>query len=144
MDITTGGDADVARLAGRSPRTESDGPTRGVTSGTWLGTGGRPPNRARALCGASTAEPPPRRRAPSVDLVMSLGVDGNLALYAAPAVEEVGADERFADEGVPPPDNGSFAYTLCLKGPGVVVLGRECEPGGGVGLLPDMSSGAWP
>lgn len=41
------GDADMARLAGRSPRAESEaaGPVRGVAAGT----GGRPPRRALAL-----------------------------------------------------------------------------------------------
>lgn len=74
------GEAEVARLGCLSPRADRGAwMPRGEIAATW----GRPPKRARALCGASLAAlapvlpfPAVRLRALSVGLVRSLGVAG--------------------------------------------------------------------
>jgi len=132
------GDADIARLTGLSLRADIGAcMPRGVTAGT----GGRPPIRARALCGASPGELLPaavRRRALSVDLVGSLGVMGPLLADAAaptavaralsdppePAVVAADACVRLAPVG----GDASLAKTRCTSEPDVLVEdpGRHC------------------
>mmetsp|Transcript_14366 Transcript_14366/g.39735 ORF Transcript_14366/g.39735 Transcript_14366/m.39735 type:complete len:247 (+) Transcript_14366:221-961(+) len=138
-DSAAGGDADMARLDGRSPRADTgpDGLGRGaavadavVAVGTELRTGCwmarvEPPSRARALCGASTATPA-LRRALSVDLARSRGVAGGRVLY----VEEELVAVRIPSEAEPPTDpegplaaEVAVAERLAVAAEGAAVVG---------------------